>query len=146
MKKINMISRVILAVITFIVFSIITINEDSSWNIVPVIFSLIVFVLSFPSTIFAEKIIKFGNTINDKSLKKAYYIVLPIILVAICLIVYMSVLYIDDNFITTPNEMGAALGQALLLLFIVIFMTIVIVLPYIQAIIINILKKTINKY
>ena len=53
----------------------------------------------------------------------------------------MIVLYIDDAFINTPDEMGAALGQALLLLFIVAVMTIVIILPYVQAIIINILKK-----
>ena len=141
MKKINMISRVIMAVITFILFSIMIINEDSSWNVVPVIFSLIVFGLSFPSTIFAEKIIKIGNKINNKLLKIAYYVFLPIVLLGICLIIYMIVLYIDDTFINTPNEFGAALGQAFLLLFIIAVMTIVIVLPYVQAIIINILKK-----
>lgn len=144
MKKINMISRVIMTVITFILFSIMIINEDSSWNIVPVIFSLIVFGLSFPSTIFAEKIIKIGNKINNKLLKIAYYVFLPIILLGICLTIYMIVLYIDDRSITAPNEMGAALGQALLLLFIVAVMVVIIILPYVQAIIINILKKIIK--
>ena len=56
-----MISRVVLAVITFVLFSIMIINEDSSWNIVPIIYSLIVFGFSFPSTIFAKKIIEIGN-------------------------------------------------------------------------------------
>lgn len=144
MKKINMISRVIMTVITFILFSIMIINEDSSWNIVPVIFSLIVFGLSFPSTIFAEKIIKIGNKINNKLLKIAYYAFLPIILLGIFLTICMMVLYIDDTFITTPNELSVALEQVLLLLFIVVVMAIVIILPYVQAITINILKKIIK--
>lgn len=144
MKKINMMSRIILVVITFILFSIMIINEDSSWNIVPGIFSLIVFGLSFPSTILAEKIIKIGNKINNKLLKIAYYIFLPIILLVICLAIYIIALYIDDTFITTHNELGAALGQALLFLFIVAVGVIVIILPYIQAVIINILKRIIK--
>lgn len=144
MKKINMMSRIIMVVITFILFSIMIINEDSSWNIVPGIFSLIVFGLSFPSTILAEKIIKIGNKINNKLLKIAYYIFLPIILLIICLAIYMIALYIYDTFITTPNEIGAALGQSLLLLFIVTVGVIVIILPYIQAVIINILKRIIK--
>lgn len=137
-------SRIIMVVITFILFSIMIINEDSSWNIVPGIFSLIVFGLSFPSTILAERIIKIGNKINNKLLKIAYYIFLPIILLVICLAIYMIALYIYDTFITTPNEIGAALGQALLLLFIVTVGVIVIILPYIQAVIINILKRIIK--
>lgn len=144
MKKINMMSRIIMVVITFILFSIMIINEDSSWNIVPGIFSLIVFGLSFPSTILAEKIIKIGNKINNKLLKIAYYIFLPIILLVICLAIYIIALYIYDTFITTPNELGAALGQALLFLFIVAVGVIVIILPYIQAVIINILKRIIK--
>lgn len=137
-------SRIIMVVITFILFSIMIINEDSSWNIVPGIFSLIVFGLSFPSTILAEKIIKIGNKINNKLLKIAYYIFLPIILLVICLAIYIIALYIYDTFITTPNELGAALGQALLFLFIVAVGVIVIILPYIQAVIINILKRIIK--
>ena len=143
-KKINMMSRIIMAIITFILFSIMIINEDSSWNIVPVMFSLIVFGLSFPSTIFAEKIIKIGDKIDNKVLKIIYYVFLPIILLVICLATYMIVLYIGDTFITTPHEMGAALGQSLLLLFIVAVLVIVIILPYIQSIIINILKRIIK--
>ena len=139
-----MMSRIIMVVITFILFSIMIINEDSSWNIVPGIFSLIVFGLSFPSTILAEKIIKNVNKINNKLLKIAYYIFLPIILFVICLAIYIIALYIYDTFITTPNELGAALGQALLFLFIVAVGVIVIILPYIQAVIINILKRIIK--
>lgn len=62
----------------------------------------------------------------------------------ICLAIYIIALYIDETFITTPNELGAALGQALLFLFIVAVGVIVIILPYIQAVIINILKRIIK--
>ena len=144
MKKIYMISRIVLTVITFLLFNIMLINEDSSWNIVPIIFSLIVFGFSFPSTIFAKKIITIGEKIENVLLKIAYYIVIPIILLAICLAFYIGIIYIDDTFITTPNELGAALGQALLLLFIVAVAVISVILPYIQAIIINILKRIIK--
>ena len=144
MKKIYMISRIALAIITFILFSIMIINEDSSWNIVPIIFSLIVFGLSFPSTIFAKKIIEIGNKIENTFLKILYYIILPIALLVICLAFYMGILYIYDIFITTPNEMGSTLGQALLILFISAVVVIMVILPYIQAIIINILKRTIK--
>ena len=58
MKKINMISRIILAVLAYVIFSIMFINEDKSWHFVTVLYSLIVFGLSFPSTIFANKIIE----------------------------------------------------------------------------------------
>ncbi len=144
MKKINMISRVIMMIITFILFSIMIINEDSSWKIVPLIFALIVFGLSFPSTIFAKKIIKIGDKINNKLLKIAYYVFLPIILLLICLTIYVIVLYFYENFITTLNENGDALGQAIILLFIIAVVVIIIFLPYIQAVIINILKRIIK--
>ena len=142
MKKINMISRVIMTIITFLLLSIVIINEDSSWFIVPVIYSLIVFGWSFPSTIFAEKIIKTGNKIDNKLLKIAYYVFLPIVLFGICLTVYMIALYINDYIIPKPTGLGDAIGQVLLLLFIVSVISIIIILPYIQAIIINILKRS----
>ena len=143
-KKIYMISKVALVIITFVIFSIMIINEDSSWNIVPIIFSLIAFGFSFPSTIFAKKIITIGDKIRNVFFKIVFYIVLPIALLVICLAFYMGINYIYDTFITTPNELGAALGQALLLLFIVAVVSIAIIMPYIQAIIIIILKRIIK--
>ena len=141
MKKINMISRIIMAVITFIIFIIMIINEDKSAIIIPVVFSLIVFGLSFPTTIIAEKIIKIGDKINNKLLKLAYYIVLPITLLAICLVAYMIIINIDTS---TSNDFAEKLGNGLLLLLAAVVVAIAIILPYIQAIIINILKKIIK--
>ena len=144
MKKVYMISRVVLAAMTLILFGIIIINEDSSWKFIPIIFSLIVFGLSFPSTIFAKKIIEIGNKIENIFLKILYYIILPIILLVICLFFYIVILHINDVFTTTLNELGAALSKTLLLLFIVAIVVIMVILPYIQAIIINVIKKIIK--
>ena len=145
MKKIYMISRVVLAIITFILFSIMIIHEDSSWIFIPIIFSLIVFGFSFPSTIFAKKIITIGEKIENSFLKIAYYVFLLIILSAISLAFYMGTLYIYETSFIKPNEFGDALGQALLVLFIVTVVAIAIILPYIQAIIINILKRIVKQ-
>ncbi len=144
MKKINMISRIVLAVITFIVFSIIVMNEDSSWNVVPVIFSLIVFGLSFLSTKLARRIIEIGNKINNNILKVLYYIVLPIALLGLSLLIVMGMSYLGENVIPTPNDFGSALGQALMILFAMVVVVIIIVLPYVQSIIILILNKIVK--
>ena len=141
MKKINMISRIILSIIVFILFSIFIMNEDSSWIIIPIIFSVITFGLSFPSTIFAQKIIKIGDKINNKLLKVLYYILLLIILLVLCLLIYFIIINIYDKHIIHPNEFMDALDIGLLLLFIIYCLIIAVVLPYFQAIIINILKK-----
>ena len=144
MKKINMISRIILSIIVFILFSIFIMNEDSSWIIIPIIFSVITFGLSFPSTIFAQKIIKIGDKINNKLLKVLYYILLLIILLVLCLVIYFIIINIYDKHIIHPNEFMDALDIGLLLLFIIYCLIIAIVLPYFQAIIINILKKIVK--
>ena len=141
MKKINMISRIILSIIVFILFSIFIMNEDSSWIIIPIIFSVITFGLSFPSTIFAQKIIKIGDKINNKLLKVLYYILLLIILLVLCLVIYFIIINIYDKHIIHPNEFMDALDIGLLLLFIIYCLIIAVVLPFFQAIIINILKK-----
>ncbi len=121
------------------------INEDSSWGVVPIIFSLMVLALSFLSTIFAKKIIAIGKKIENIYLRIGYYIILPFFLLAICFGVYALVLYIDENFITTPNQLASALSQAFYLLLIVAVVSIMVILPYIQAIIINILNAVMKK-
>lgn len=142
MKKINMISRILLGVLAFVIFSIMFIHEDKSWHFVTVLFSLIVFGLSFPSTIFANKIIDKGNKIDNKISRIVYYISIPIVLFGICIALYMGILAFDDVFTAAfpSNDFASSLGQAFMILFIIGVMVIVVILPYIQALIINILK------
>ena len=144
MKKSYRISRIILAVVTVIIFNIMFINEDESWRIIPFIFAAIVFGLSYPSSVISRKLINIGNKIENKILNILYYVLaLPLISIfifgGICLIMYS----INEN-IPTPNEMGAALGQALMFLFLVTVVFIGIILPYIQTIIVLILNRFIK--
>ncbi len=144
-NKWYMISRIIITILTFLIFSIMLINEDSSFSIVPIIFSIIVFCISFPSTMLSKKMIDIGNKIDNKTLKIMYYvIVLPILIFIIFIAIYLIINNIIDT-IPNPNEIGASLGQALLTLFVIAVVTTYIVVPYIQTIIVLILANFIKK-
>lgn len=143
-KKIYMISRVILVVITFIIFKIMFIHEDSSWVIVAFIFSLIVFIVSFPSTLISKVFIKIGNRLDKRILKILYYaIILPALTIFLffgcCCII--SLIY-DSSSI--PDDFAVALGQALLFLFLVATVAICIIIPYIQTLLVLLLKRLVK--
>ena len=53
-------------------------------------------------------------------------------------------MYLINENIPTPNEMGAALGQALMFLFLIVVVFIGIILPYFQTIIVLILNRFIK--
>ena len=81
MEKEYKISRVILAIIVFIIFNIILIIGGGELWIVPLIFALITFGISFPSSKISRKIISIANKLESKLSKILYYIVaLPIII------------------------------------------------------------------
>ena len=145
MKKSYRISRIILAVITVIIFNIIFINEDKSSRFIPFIFAAIVLGLSYPSSVISRKLINIGNKIENKILKTFYYVLfIPFISLfifgGICIIMFL----INEN-IPTSNEIGTALGQALMFLFLVAVVFIGIILPYVQTIIVLILNHFIKK-
>lgn len=141
MAKSYNISRVILAVMTFLIFRFMFIHEDESWNTVSFIFGIIVFFISFPSTLISRLIIKLGDKLGYKPLKFLYYfIALPITVFILFLGIYYAIFFIADS-IPTPNEFGAALSQALWTLFFMAVGTICVVVPYIQTLIVLILKR-----
>lgn len=140
MEKFYNISRIILTVITVMVFKIMFINEDESWRIIPYIMAAIVFGLSFPSSVISKKLINIENKIENKILKALYYIfVLPLISVVIFAGIYLIIIRIHDN-APSSNEMGEALSQAFVFLFLVTVAFVGIILPYVQTIIVLILK------
>ena len=147
MEKSYRISRIILAVITLIIFSIIIINEDKSWRVIPFIFAAIVFGLSFPSSVISRKLINIGNKIENKILKVLYYVIFLPIISFIIFVGIALVMYFVDKSIPTPNELSSALSQALMFLFLVAVAFICIILPYIQTLIVLIISCFIkNKY
>ncbi len=142
MEKSYKISRLILALIAFIIFKIVFINEDVSWMI-PLIFAIIVFVLSFPSSVVSKLIINIGNKLKSKLLKILFYIFLLPIQFLLFLMIYGFIATFFES-IPTPNDMGAALSIAFFCLFLVTIGTICVILPYIQTLIVLILKRLIK--
>lgn len=145
MEKIYRISRIILAVLSFIIFTILFIFEDNSWRIVPLIFALITFGISFPSTIISKKLMNLTDKIKSKVLKVLFYLIfLPVMIGMFSLAFYMIILFVFEM-LPTSNELGEAIGQALFALFIVIVGVIGLVVPYIQTILVYILKLFIKE-
>lgn len=145
MKKSYKLSRIILAILAFLIFNIMFINEDISWKILSFIFSLITFIMSFPSSIINKKIINLGNNIKNNMIKILFYIiVLPIIIFILSILIYLFNILIFDIF-PTSNDFATRLGQGLLILFFIIVEIICIIVPYIQTLIVLILKQIIKK-
>ena len=139
-EKSYKISGIVLAIMTIIIFNIMFINEDESWRIIPFIFAAIVYGLSYPSSIISKKFIKIGNKIKSNFLRILYYIfILPFFsIILFAVLCFFISLY--TRTLETPNEIGAALGQALMMLFVLVVIFICIILPYIQTLIVLILN------
>ena len=144
MKKSYGISRIILAVITVIIFNIMFINEDESSRIIPFIFAAIVFGLSYPSSVISRKLINIGNKIESKLLKILYYVIaLPIIAFLIFNVILLIWLSIFAS-VMIQNEGWAAVEQGFMLGFLLAVVFIGIILPYVQTIIVLILNRFIK--
>ncbi len=135
-KKEFQISRIVLSIIVFIVMNIAIINEDKSWLVIPVIFSVISYVFCFISTGISKKIIEIGNKIPNILLKVSYYILLPIIILIICI----GLLWIME---LLPSSVS--LGNALLLLFVIVVLCVCVMLPYVQSLVALFIRKFVIK-
>lgn len=144
-KKIYMISRVVLTLLTFIIFNIMIINEDSSWLILPFIFSLVVFFVSFPSAFISKVLIKIGDRFDKRILKTLYYaIILPALTIFLFFGCCCIISLIYDSF-SIPDDFAVALGQALLFLFLVSTVAICTIIPYIQTLLVLLLKRLVKE-
>ena len=144
MKKSYKLSRIILAILAFLIFNIMFINEDISWKFLSFIFSLITFIMSFPSSIISKKIINLGHNIKNNMIKILFYIiVLPIIIFILSILIYLFNILIFDIF-PISNDFSTELGQGLLILFLITVEIICIIVPYIQTLIVLILKQMIK--
>ena len=144
MKKSYKLSRIILAILAFLIFNIMFINEDITWKSLSFIFSLITFIMSFPSSIISKKIINLGNNIKNNMIKILFYIIiLPIIIFILSILIYLFNILIFDIF-PISNDFSTELGQGLLILFLITVEIICIIVPYIQTLIVLILKQMIK--
>lgn len=138
-KKIYKISRIILALLTFIIFNIILFYEDDSL-VFSALFALIAYGVSFPSSIITKKIINIGNKIENKILSILYYIIiLPIIVIVLVILTYVIITSIFDN------SASLSLSKALFGLFLITVGAICIIVPFAQSLVILILRKFIKE-
>lgn len=141
-EKAYKISRIIIPILSFLLLCIMGINEESDWIIISIILSTIIFGFCFPSTWMSKKIIKVGNKINNKFLHICYYIIfLPIIDFLLFYLLYAAIIFGGYKIFTRTTDMGQALGQAFTILFFGFIAFVCIFIPYIQSIIVIILKK-----
>lgn len=136
MDKAYKISRIIISLIVFIFFLILFRNEDTTWLILIPVFTIIIYLLSYPITMLSKKYISIGNNIKNNFFKFLYYILLLFIHLLLCFIVYI----IYNNFFISSN-----LSQSLKnLIWLIIIWTGIIVM-YLETIIIILVKKIIKK-
>ena len=89
MEKLYKLSSVILAVITVIIFNIIFTDEKDYGIIVSAIAAIIVFGLSFLSSVVSKKLINIGSNIESKILRMLYYtLFLPVATIAVFVAVW----------------------------------------------------------
>ncbi len=139
-NRLYRISQLIITGLTFIILMAAFIHENESDFHIPIFMTFVVFLISFPSTILSKKLIKYGNTIKNEFARIGYYLfALPIICLTIVLMISAVLNGIFSN-IPTPTELGPALGQGLLELFIVLLFALVVFIPYVQTIIVIILS------
>ena len=144
-KKIYMISRVVLTLLTFIIFNIMIINEDSSWLILPFFFSLIVFLVSFPSTFISKIFIKIGDRLDKRILKILYYvIILPALIIFLFSGICCIIGFLYERY-PSPGDFASVLGQGLVFLFLVAICFVCIIIPYIQTLFILFLRSFVKE-
>ncbi len=138
-NKIYSISRFLITLLAFIIFLIMIQSEDTSWLFIPFLFAGITYGLTYPSTYISKKIIEYGDKKKNLSSKILYYLGLPIVM----FIVFLAAYYIIITFASGlhAETLAEGLGIALICLFIIAVTTIVIVLPYVQTIIVIILRR-----
>ena len=137
-----MISRFIIAILTFIILSII--HKDSSLNLIYLIFALIAFGISFPSSVISKKIINNGNKIENKTMRVLYAVALLIIIIVLLFLLYTIIPFVFESLLHR-SSFNDAIRQALIGVFIIIVGTVCVVVPYVQTIIVLILAKFIKE-
>jgi len=146
MKKIEKeykISTIILAILVFIIFNMTLVIGGAKGNklwIIPLISALITFSISFLSSKISRKIISTANKLESKLSKILYYIIaLPIII-----FLFFGGINII-SIIPRDNTLDAALKQGIIIILLNAVGIFSIILPYIQTLIVLILKHFVKK-
>lgn len=130
-------SRIIIAIITLVIFNILFIHEDISWKILSLIFAIIAYGISYPSTWITNALINIGNKIQNRIIRILYYVIaLPVVIILLSLDMYLIYDFIPTNI---------SLSSGLIAMFCMTVLTISMIVPYVQTLIILIAKKIIKE-
>lgn len=136
MKNEYRLSRLVIAVLVALLSCYFLRWEDISVKIIAIpLFLGVAVLMSFIGTIISKKIIKIGDRIPNIILRVVYYLVLLVVFVAIPTLLYS---FISHN----PHfSDGASLGDAVLMFILGCAFFIFVIIPYIQAVIILIVRR-----
>ena len=135
MERLYIFSGIILSVITAIIFNVVFTDEKDYGVIVSLVAAILVFGLSFLSSVVSKKLISRGSRIENKARKVLYYaLFLPLATIVIFIAVW-SAMHIIGTFFPS---------QGVMLMFLLVVAFICIVLPCTQTLIVLILGRFIN--
>lgn len=145
MKKEYRISRVILVVLTLITVQILFQNDgDEAKLVAGFLFGSAALLASFLGTRVSRKMIQIGDRIPNILLRILYYAGLLVGSLAIAALVGGGFIIVLGDRIHS-NELGIAAGQAMLVLLFGFALFIFLIVPYLQTIIVLILRKIFKK-
>lgn len=141
MKKEYRISRIIIVMLVMVVTFFAFINEDISLRIfATALFMTTALLAVFLGSRVSLLMIKMGDRIRNKIVTVIYYICLPIILICLVLLVW-AVMEIVVSGLPDTGNFGSTVGQVYLCVMVAIAECIFIIIPYVQTIIVLILRK-----
>lgn len=141
-KRLYRYSRLILFLVAFLSFQIILINEDISFKIIGFAFSIFTYLISFISSIFSKKIIHFGDKL--KNAKRILYYLAFIPALAVVIFIYFIIGYYIISPIVDNMHGWDGLGLFIVFLGTVIAFAIIVILPYMQSLVILVIRKIVN--
>ncbi len=141
MKKSYKISRIIIGIAILIIFYIFFRNEDKSWLVIPWIFAIITYGISFITSMISKKIIEIGNKFKSKGMKILFYLLLPISILGLFILI-VNYIILPISYLNEPDttDIGTALSHGIFYIFMQIVVFIGLVLPYVQTLIVLILN------
>ena len=130
-------SRLIIAALSVIIWYIMLINEDpGSRMFLIIIFTTVAYLFTFLGIGVSKKMINYGDNIAIPLIRFLYYfIALPALIFGLFYLVYFAM----ESIMDTMSNADLSLG--ILALIIVAIITVFMIVPYIQSIIIVILRK-----
>lgn len=135
MEKYYKISRQIICVLAVLISLIMCMNEDISVKIAATIFIFVVALgASFLTTPISKKMVKTGDGITNKYLRVLFYAaVLPLTLLVAYILMWVDIFIYEQS--------AQTINMAVLTIFLYIATTIVVIIPYVQTLIVLILRR-----